>query len=157
MTDASYPATLASPEAPATPKRVARRPLWQSFGIAVGSLVLVYGLGLLVMLAGGVVIHAFNPTKRIDIFAALHNQWVVGILLGITVLWLLPPYPWGKRVIAPLSQEQPAAMAGRTEGGGGGASTAHLDVPGPGPSTGQAEEQGAATLQLSDSSPSSTT
>ena len=94
-----------------------RVPRWQRFLLAVGSLVLVYGLGAVVMLAGGAVVHAVDPTKRMDIFAALHNRWVVGALLGITVLWLLPPYPWAKRVVASGSQEQPA-HAGETEGGG---------------------------------------
>ena len=96
---------------------------WQSFAIAVGSLVVIYSLGLGVMLAGGVVIHAVQPAKHVDIFAALHNQRVVGIVLGIAVLWLLPPHPWAKRVIALPSQEQPAPIAGGTEDGGGGAST----------------------------------
>ena len=41
----------------------------------MGSLVLVYGLGLVVMLLGGVVIQALKPTRHVDIFAALHNRW----------------------------------------------------------------------------------
>jgi hypothetical protein len=131
-------AARATPEAPA--KTGVRMPRWQSSLIALGSLVLVFGLAILVMLAGGAVIHAVKPTRHVDIFAALHNQWVVGILLGIAALWLLPPHPWAKRLIALPSQEQPAE-AGRTEDGGGGASTVHLEVPGPGPSTGQAGGQ----------------
>lgn len=101
--------------APATPKPPVRLSRWQSFGIAVGSLLLVFGFGLGVMLLGGVVIHALKPTRHVDIFTALHNRWVVGALLGITVLWLLPPHPWAKRVIAPLSQEQPVQSAGGAE------------------------------------------
>ena len=89
-------------------------PRRQSYLLALGSLVLVYGLGILVMLAGGVVIHAIKPTRHVDIFAAFHNQWVAGALLGIAVLWLLPPHPWAKRAIAPLPQEQPAESAGGT-------------------------------------------
>ena len=113
---------------------------WQSLVIATGTLVLVFGFGILVMLAGGAVIHAVKPTRHLDIFAAFHNQWVVGVLLGIAVLWLLPPHPWVKRLVAPSSPEQPAE-AGRTEDGGGGASTVHVEVPEPGPSPGQAEGQ----------------
>ena len=119
------------PESPVGHRPAFRLSRWQSFGLAVGSLVLVYGLALVVMLAGGAVLRAVDPARRIDIFAALHHWWVVGVLLGITVLWLLPPHPWAKRVVASGSQEQPA-QAGRTEGGGGGASTARSDVPGPG-------------------------
>ena len=113
---------VTTPEAPEAqvPARVkVRLTRWQSFGLAAGSLVLVYGLGLVVMLGGGAVVHALKPTRHVDIFAALHDQWVVGILLGIAVLWLLPPHPWAKRLVAPSSQEQPAE-AGRAEDGGGG-------------------------------------
>ncbi len=121
------------PSAPGAAAKVeVRLKRWQSFGLAVGSLVLVYGLALGVMLAGGAVLRAVDPARRIDIFAALHHWWVVGILLGIALLWLLPPHPWAKRLVASGSQEQPA-QAGRTEGGGGGASTVQLEVPGPGP------------------------
>ena len=88
---------------------------WQSFLIAVGSLVLVFGLGLVVMLVGGAVVHAVDPGRHMDTFAAFHNQWIVGVLLGIAVLWLLPPHPWAKRTIAPLPQEQPAEPVGGTE------------------------------------------
>jgi len=97
----------------------------QSFGLALGSLLLVYGLGLVVMLAGGAVIHVLDPARHVDSFAAFHRQWVIGVLLGITVLWLLPPHPWAKRAIVAGSQEQPAE-AGRTEDGGGGTSTVCL-------------------------------
>ena len=127
-------------EAQAPAATQVRMPRWQSFLIALGSLVAVYGLGILVMLGGGAVVHALKPTRHVDIFAALHNAWVVGVLLGITVLWLVPPYPWGKRVVAPSSQEEPAE-AGRTEDGGGGASAVQDEAPGPGSSTGRAGSQ----------------
>ena len=131
MTDAAVePVRVPLPPEPPANAEV-RLKRWQSFGLAVGSLVLVYGLGLVVMLAGGAVIHAVKPTRHVDIFAALHNRWVDGALLGIALLWLLPPHPWAKRVIASGSQEQPA-RAGWTEDGGGGASTVRSDVPGPG-------------------------
>lgn len=119
-------------EAPVPAASPVRLTPWQTSLIAVGSLVLVFGLGLLVMLAGGAVVHGLKPTRQIDIFAALHNQWVVGVLLGITVLWLLPPHPWVKRVVAPSSQEQPV-QAGGTEDDGGGASIVQHEIPGSGP------------------------
>lgn len=130
-------AAMATPEAPALeaavpPTSEVRLGRWQSFGLAIGSLAVVYGLGLVVMLAGGAVIHALDPARRIDSLAALHNQWVASVLLGIAVLWLLPPHPWAKRVITTGSQEQPA-QAGRTEDGGGGPFTVDSVVPGPGP------------------------
>ena len=117
-----------------------RRKRWQSFLIALGSLVAVYGLGLLVMLGGGAVVHAVKPTRHVDIFAALHNAWVVGVLLGITVLWLLPPHPWAKRAVVPRSQEQPAENAGGTEDGGWGAFTVQEEIPGSGPVPRPAED-----------------
>ena len=140
MTDTAVEqaAATTTPEVPT--KSEVRMPRWQSALIALGTLVLVFGLGILVMLAGGLVIHAVKPTRHVDIFAAFHNQWVVGILLGIAVLWLLPPHPWAKRLVAPSSQEQPV-KAGRTEDGGGGAFTVQDEGPGPGPSPGHAEGQ----------------
>jgi hypothetical protein len=119
-----------APPAPLPEDPAVRLTRGQSFGLALGSLVLVYGLGLVVLLAGGTVIHALDPARRVDIFAAFHTEWVVGILLGIAVLWLVPPHPWAKRVVAPASQEQPA-QAGRTEDGGGGAFTVQVHQPGP--------------------------
>ena len=105
MTDTAVdPVTVPPPSA--QPAKAELRPeRWQSFGIAVGSLAVISGLGICVMLLGGVVIHAVKPTRHVDIFAAFHNAWVVGVLLGIAVLWLLPPYPWAKRVVAPRPPE----------------------------------------------------
>lgn len=102
---------------------------WQSGLIAICTLVVIYGICLGVMLAGGAVAHALDPTKQVDIFAALHNQWVVGVLLGASVLWLLPPHPWAKRVVASGPREQPVQTAGRTEDGGDSVATAQLEGP----------------------------
>jgi hypothetical protein len=133
---------MTTPESPVPQDSKVRLTRWQGFGLAAVSLVLVlvFRFGILVMLAGGAVVHAVKPTRHVDIFAALHNEWVVGIVLGIAVLWLLPPYPWAKRLVAPSSQEQPAE-AGRTEDGGGGASAVQDEAPGPGSSTGRAGSQ----------------
>ena len=103
------------PEEAGHPETEVRLKRWQSFLIAVGSLVLVFGFGLAVMLVGGAVVHAVDPGRHVDTFAAFHNQWIVGVLLGIAVLWLLPPHPWAKRVVAPLPQEQPAQALGAVE------------------------------------------
>ena len=105
MTDTAVDPVTVPPPSEQPANAGVRLKRWQSFGIAVGSLVVIYGLGICVMLAGGVVIHTLKPTRHIDIVAAFHNAWVVGILLGIAVLWLLPPHPWAKRVVAPRPPE----------------------------------------------------
>jgi hypothetical protein len=93
---------------------------WQGTLLSALALTAIYGVAVGEMAVLGVIIHALNPNKLLNIFTVLHNQWVVGVLLGITVLWLIPPHPWTKRVIAPLSPEQPAGIAvGETDGGGG--------------------------------------
>ena len=102
MTDASPSPGTPDARVPEAKARLSRR---QGFLLAAGSLVLVYGLALGVMLAGGVIIHAVSPTRHMDILVALHHWWVVGPLLGIAVLWLLPPHPWAKRVVASRSPE----------------------------------------------------
>jgi hypothetical protein len=99
--------------------KVRRKPS-ESFLIAVGSLVLVYGVALGVMVAGGAIVHAFDPSRHVNVFAALHNWWVDGALIGVTALWLLPPYPWGKRTVAAHSPKQPdRAAVAREEGDAG--------------------------------------
>ena len=140
MTATAYQTVGSPPEIPAPAKVEVRMPRWQSSLLAVGTLAVVAGVGLGLMIAGGVVIHAFKPTRHVDIFAAVHNMWVVGVLLAIAVLWLLPPHPWAKRATVPRSQEHPAKTAGRTEDGGGGASTVREEVPGPGPVPRPAED-----------------
>lgn len=119
MTQATYELTGSAHQSSSEASRrtEVRMPRWQSFLIALGSLVLVFGLGTLVMVGGGAVIHALRPTRHVDTFAALHNQWVVGVLLGIAVLWLLPPHRWVKRVIESSSQEQPAQLPVGAEDG----------------------------------------
>lgn len=140
MTQATYEQLVApssTDEHIATETDQLRLRRWQSALIAIGSLVVIYAVGVGVMLAGGAVIHAIQPAKHVDIFAALHSQWVVGILLGISVLWLLPPHPWAKRVVATGSREEPAQTAGRTEDGGDSVATIQFAMSGRDPSTGQ--------------------
>lgn len=114
--------------------------------IALGSLLLVYGLGAGVMAAGGAVLHAIDPTRAVDAFAALHDRWVVGILVGIGALWLLPPYPWASHVVA-----APSTTASRPAGTDAADHAEHAGVlareerpgavPGPGPKGGAATAQ----------------
>ena len=138
MTEASHEEIAAVASVAMTDTRapvaveVVRRKRSQSFLIAVGSLVLIFGVGLVVMFAGSAIAHAFDHAKHVDMFAAFHNKWVVGVLLGIAVLWLVPPYPWGKRTIARSSLEQPAGTAGGTGDGGLGVVAVQLEAPGPG-------------------------
>lgn len=119
-TEAHEPTTFDAPSARGGSE--VRMGRWQRFLIALGVLVVICGVALCVMLAGVAVMHAVKPTRHVDIFFALHSHWVVGVLLGIAVLWLLPPHPWAKRAIARSSREQPA-QAGGTEDGDGGAFT----------------------------------
>ena len=72
-----------------------------------------FGAALGVIPVGDVVLHALVPSRHVDIFAALHSRIVVGILLGLSVLWLLPPYPWAKpRPSAESRQPAQSAVAG---------------------------------------------
>lgn len=79
----------ASPASPRTARRTRKL-----FGLALLALVFVLGVALGTLLLGGLVLHALVPDRVIDIFAALHNHIVLGVLLGLAVLWLSPPYPW---------------------------------------------------------------
>jgi hypothetical protein len=108
------PRTRSSSEATHTPDewQITR---WQSALVALGTLAVVFGLAFSVMIGGGEIVRAVNPSKRINLFAAFHNWWVVGALLGITALWLLPPHPWAKRALASLPREHLATSAGGVE------------------------------------------
>ena len=71
-----------------------RRRTRQQFGLATLTLAYVVGIAVGTLLVGGVVLHALLPNRSFDIFAALHNDIVLGVLLALLALWLLPPYPW---------------------------------------------------------------
>lgn len=98
------------------PTPAVRMPRWKGALIALASLVFVYGLALGVLTAGGAVFHAVDPSRHVDPFAALHNHWVVGALIAIGILWLLPPYPWAKRLFVSRALLRPLP-ASETEGG----------------------------------------
>lgn len=95
--------------------RTRRRTLRQ-FGWALGGLTYFLGVALGTMLAGGIIFQRLVPNRHVDIFAALHNHIVLGVLLGLSVLWLIPPYPWAAH--QPTESREPADPAGETEVGG---------------------------------------
>jgi hypothetical protein len=81
--------------------------------LALVAFVYVLGVAALTLMLGGVVLHAISPTRTFDIFYALHQQYVVGILLGLAIFWVLPPHPWVKQPEDEQDQE-PAQHAGET-------------------------------------------
>jgi len=68
--------------------------LLQATGIAALSLVLVAAVALGSMVGSSALLHLFAPAKQFDAFRALHESAAVEVLLGLAVLWLLPPHPW---------------------------------------------------------------
>jgi hypothetical protein len=108
---------------------------WQGTLFAALLLAAFYGIALAVMLVGGAVIHAVSPKRHVDVFAALHHLLVVGILLGLSVLWLLPPHPWANRLLASEPRERPARRARRAQRAGAGAGAAIVGPAGLDPST----------------------
>jgi hypothetical protein len=79
-----------------------RMGLFRSTEIAVLSLVLVAAVALGSMMGSSAVLHLLSPAKQFDAFRALHEPVVVEVLLGLAVIWLLPPHPWvtSERVVA---------------------------------------------------------
>ena len=65
-----------------------------STALAVVSLVFVSAVALGSMLVSAAILHLVTPDRRFDTFRALHEPLVIGLLCGLGVLWLLPPYPW---------------------------------------------------------------
>jgi len=97
---------------------VRRMPVWKSSLLALAGLVFVLGIALGEMTGVGQLLHALNPARHFDIFFALHQQLVVGSLIGVSLLWLLPPHPWAKRVVEATDREEPAEIAGEAGDGG---------------------------------------
>ena len=62
--------------------------------LAVVSLVFVSAVAVCSMLVSAAILHFVSPDRRFDTFRALHEPLVIGLLFGLAVLWLLPPYPW---------------------------------------------------------------
>ena len=71
--------------------------LLASTGLAVVSLLFVSAVALGSMLASAAILHLFSPDRRFDTFRAFHEPLVIGVLSGLGVLWLLPPYPWAAK------------------------------------------------------------
>ena len=65
-----------------------------STAVAIISLVFVATVALGSMLASAAILHVVSPDRRFDTFRAFHEPLVIGVLFGLGVLWLLPPYPW---------------------------------------------------------------
>ncbi|MGH8981244.1 MAG: hypothetical protein ACRDWE_09530, partial [Acidimicrobiales bacterium] len=96
---------------------VRRMPVWQSTLVALGSLVILLGVALAVMIGVGAILHAVNPARNFDVFYVFHNGIVVACLIGVSLLWLLPPHPWAKKLVEATYREEPAVAAGGAESG----------------------------------------
>ena len=133
VAEATADASIAGPAAGTASTR-----WWHGTLFAAVLLLAFYGIALAVMLVGGAVIHAVSPRRHVDVFAALHHLLVVGILLGLSVLWLLPPHPWARRLLAPEPLERSARRGRRARRGGSVGNAAHAyrepSAPGPSPS-----------------------
>jgi len=90
--DAVHGAT--SPAMPDGLQSTLPRRTFQNFFFAIACLVLVAALAFGTMLGVAALIEHFEPTHRFDIYLALHKPLVLGLLTGLSVLWVLPPYPW---------------------------------------------------------------
>lgn len=107
--------------------------------IALGSLALVAGIAFGVLTGVGAILHAVNPAKHFDTFYVLHNEIVVGTLIALSLLWLLPPHPWAKRLVEKTGRKP--ATAGRAGGGGSYGADDQLDGSGLGTVPRPAEER----------------
>ncbi|HEY5274662.1 MAG TPA: hypothetical protein VIJ34_15735 [Acidimicrobiales bacterium] len=71
-----------------------RMGLFQATLVAILSLVLVGAVAFGSMVGSAELLHLLSPAKQFDAFRALHEPAVVEVLLGLAILWLLPPHPW---------------------------------------------------------------
>ena len=71
--------------------------VFASTALAIVSLVFVSAVALGSLLASTAILHLLSPDRRFDTFRALHEPLVIGVIFGLGVLWLLPPYPWAAR------------------------------------------------------------
>lgn len=111
---AAVPGVPVGTDAATEPARVR---WWKGTLFAALLLAAFYAVALGVLVGGGAIVHAVSPKRHMDVFALFHNPLVVAIVLGVSVLFLIPPHPWAKRLFAPDSQKQAAPTATRTNDG----------------------------------------
>lgn len=124
-----------------SPVEVRAMALWKSTLVAVASLAMALGVAVALMSGVGAILHAVNPAKQFDIFYALHNEVVVGCLIGVSLLWLLPPHPWAKRLAEATAGDRPAQDAGEAGVGEPGTAAALSMYQGSGPASPADESQ----------------
>jgi hypothetical protein len=79
---------------PSRPVSEDRMSFLASTALAVVSLVFVAAVAVGSMLASTALLRLAYPDRHFDDFRALHEPWVLGVLFGLAVFWLLPPHPW---------------------------------------------------------------
>ena len=89
---------------------------WQAALVALGGLIFVYGVALGSMYAFGSLAQFIDPGHHLDILYIFHNRIVVFVLIGISALWLLPPYPSAMRAMeVTRSPNSPSQASGDGE------------------------------------------
>ena len=89
------------------PEEVTTLGRWQTLLVAVGLLLVLYGVALGSMYALGSLVHVLDPRHHFDILYVFHNRIVVLALIAVAVLWLLPPYPPAIRSLQLRTAGQP--------------------------------------------------
>ena len=89
--------------------RMRRMSLWHSTLLAFGAFLVVLGTAFGVMAGVGALIHALTPIHNFDPYAALHNEIVLLSLIGLSLLWLLPPHPWANELVEVPIRDDPEA------------------------------------------------
>jgi hypothetical protein len=79
-----------------TSQTIAPPPMGYLMGslFALFGLVVVGGFALAAMLGVAALLHHLNPTRQFNKFHALHEPLVLGLLLAVSVVFVLPPHPW---------------------------------------------------------------
>lgn len=89
--------------------RVAKLHLGPATLLALVALAIAIGTALGVISVVGTLLHTISPDRQFDTYAALHNEAVVFTLIGLSVLWLLPPHPWAKELVEVCVRDDPEA------------------------------------------------
>jgi hypothetical protein len=87
-----------NPTEPAPPPQPGR-PMGYLMGmvVALGTLIVFAAVVFGVLVGAGALLHHFRPNRQFDVFRALHETIVTGVLIGIGVFWVLPPHPWSQK------------------------------------------------------------